>query len=91
MGPIDFLVHLASFLAPAAFIAAALPAAARLVLRRNASAQPMWLQALLVFLAGAAVLAAGLWGFGRDGKMATYAGLVVACGTVQWLVLRAWR
>jgi hypothetical protein len=91
MGPIDFLVHLASFLAPAACLAVVLPPAARLLLRKGSSPQPFWLQALLVFGAGAAVLVAGLWGFGRDGRMATYAGLVLACGTTQWLLLRAWR
>ena len=46
---------------------------------------------MLVFAAGVAVLAAGLAVFGRDGMMATYAALVVVCGTVQWLAMRGWR
>jgi hypothetical protein len=37
------------------------------------------------------VLAAGLWWFGHDGKMATYAALAVAVATSQWLAGRAWR
>jgi hypothetical protein len=40
---------------------------------------------------GVAVLAAGLWFFGRDGKMATYAALVVAVATCEWIGRRAWR
>jgi hypothetical protein len=38
-----------------------------------------------------AVLAAGLWHFGVDGKMATYAGLVAAVATAQWLGSRGWK
>ena len=89
MGPLDFLPHLAAFLAPAVFLALALPAASRLLLRRGAGGY--WLQALLVFLAVTAVLAAGLWYFGRDGKMATYAAAVIAAATAQWLAARAWK
>jgi hypothetical protein len=42
-------------------------------------------------VAGLAALAAGLWYFGRDGKMAAYAALVLAVASAQWLVARAWR
>lgn len=35
-------------------------------------------------LVGVAVLLAGLACFGRDGKMATYAALVLAQGTLAW-------
>ena len=35
------------------------------------------------------VLLCGLVVFGRDGKMATYASLVLACASSQWLLLRA--
>ena len=38
-----------------------------------------------------AVLAAGVLLLGPDGKMTTYAALVVACATAQWLVLAGWR
>jgi hypothetical protein len=37
------------------------------------------------------VLGAGLWYFGVDGKMATYAGLAVAVASTQWVLCRAWR
>jgi len=35
-------------------------------------------------MAGVFVLAAGLWAFGRDGKMATYAAMVLACALGLW-------
>jgi hypothetical protein len=88
MGPTDAFLHLAGFLAPAAALALLLPLAARLV--RPAPVR-WWVQSASVFVAGVAVLAAGLWWFGRDGKMATYLTLVVAAGSVQWLASRAWR
>jgi hypothetical protein len=37
-----------------------------------------------LLLVGVAVLLAGLAYFGRDGKMATYAALVLAQGTLAW-------
>lgn len=90
MGPIDFLVHFTSLLAPALFLGLALPLAARGVLRGSRGSR-FWPQAALVSLAGAAVLAGGLWWFGRDGKMATYAAMVLAAASVQWLLARAWK
>ncbi|WBY00850.1 hypothetical protein PE066_15465 [Ramlibacter tataouinensis] len=88
MGLIDFLVHLTSFLAPALFLGLALPLASRLLLPGRGR---FWLQAGLVALAAAAVLAGGLWWFGRDGKMATYAAAVLAAASTQWLLSRAWK
>ena len=38
-----------------------------------------------------AVLLAGLWWFGRDAKMATYAALVVVMALCQWVFSRGWR
>ena len=89
MGPIDLLLHLAGFAAPAFFLALLLPVGSRWLLRRPGGR--WWLQAALVFAAGLAVLAAGLWFFGRDGKMATYAALVATAASVQWLAARAWK
>lgn len=36
-------------------------------------------------------LLAGLAYFGNDGKMATYAALVVACASSQWVLVKGWR
>ena len=91
MGPIDFLYHLAGFLAPAVFLALVLPATCWLLLRSTRQRMPLWGQAAIVFAGSAAVLAAGLWWLGRDGKMATYAAMVAAAATLQWLAVRGWR
>jgi hypothetical protein len=91
MGPIDFLLHLLGLLAPAAGVALGVALAARLVLPRRSPPQAWWMPLAINFAAGSAVTVAGLWYFGRDGKMATYAALVVAVATAQWLSGRAWR
>jgi hypothetical protein len=91
MGPYDILLHLAGLLAPAAFLAVILPATCWLLLGSTRQRTPVWVQVALVFAGSAAVLAAGLWWFGRDGKMATYAAMVAAAATLQWLAVRGWR
>ena len=37
------------------------------------------------------VLVAGLVFFGHDGKMLTYAAMVVVAATCQWVLLGAWK
>ena len=90
MGPIDFLLHLLSFVAPAFGVALGVAFAARLMGLGKGAAR-WWAPVALNFLAGVCVLLAGLWFFGNDGKMATYAALVVAVASVQWLAGRGWR
>jgi hypothetical protein len=51
----------------------------------------LWAQFAINFTAGLAVSAAGLWHFGVDGKMATYAALVAAIATTQWIGSRGWK
>jgi len=87
----ELLRHLLSFIAPALVVALLVALAARLVLPPPARPRSWWLSVGLNTLAGVLVLAAGLWFFGRDGKMATYAALVLAVATMQWLSGRAWR
>jgi len=91
MGPLDFLMHLGGFLAPAAGVALLVSLSARLMLGRNASGSSWWSSAAIDFVAGSAALVAGLVLFGRDGKMLTYAALVLACATSQWLISRNWK
>jgi hypothetical protein len=40
---------------------------------------------------GLAVLAVGVWQWGIDGMMMTYAALVLAVASSQWLLSRGWR
>ena len=87
----ELLRHFAGFLAPALVVALVVALAARIVLPPAARPRSWWTSLVLNTLAGVLVLAAGLWFFGRDGKMATYAALVVAVATVQWLSGKGWR
>ena len=91
MGPLDLLLHLAGFAAPALFLAVLLAVLAPVFLPKQAGARTRAAQAAINFVVGVAVLLGGLWLFGRDGKMATYAALVVVMATVQWAAGRGWR
>ena len=83
-------MHLLGFLAPVLFVAVAVAAAAPMCL--PSGRRPAWWQSVLAnLLAGVSALAAGLWLFGVDGKMTSYAALIVAVASAQWLAGRAWR
>jgi hypothetical protein len=88
MGPLDTLFHLLSFVAPALAVAVLVALAARFILPTGLA---WWLHVAINSIAGVATLVAGLWYFGVDGKMATYAALVVAITGCQWLSGRAWK
>jgi hypothetical protein len=91
MGFLDILLHLFGFAGPAIALALLMPLAGRFLMGRKALRRGYWPQAGLGLVVGLAVLLAGLWYFGHDGKMATYAALVVAVGTAQWLQSGGWR
>jgi len=80
--------HLLNFLAPAAVVACLLVVFSRLFFGFLTSNRPVvhsWrAQAAINFIVGAGVLVAGLVLLGRDGKMLTYALLVLATATSQW-------
>ena len=91
---VDFfalLDHLFNFAAPALFLALLLALGGRVVGPKGASSLPWYAQAAINSVVGCAVLLAGLWWLGRDGRMLTYAALVLACASSQWLLLRGWR
>jgi hypothetical protein len=87
---LDFLPHLLGFVAPALFVSLGVVFGARLVTGAR-PAMPLWAQFAIDFTVGVAVLAAGLWHFGVDGKMATYAALAAAIACAQWLAGRGWK
>jgi hypothetical protein len=91
VGPIDFSIHLLSFFAPAFVVAILVALAGRVVLPHNKPPARWWLPFVLNFLAGAAALVGGLVLFGRDGKMLTYAAMLVCIASTQWLGARGWR
>ena len=87
--------HLLNFTAPAAFLALLLVLLPRLFSgffkSKRPPAQTVWTQFAIVFVANMTVLVTGLLIFGHDGKMLTYAALVVVAALCQWVLLRGWQ
>lgn len=84
MYPVDAFWHLLNFLLPAAGVAGLGAAMVKLVWRSQLQ-RVAWRRLAAYGLAPALVISAlGLWFFGRDGKMATYAALVVASAAGMW-------
>ena len=84
MGPLDALWHLVNLFLPALGLGAMASAATKLLWRRELAAVPWRHLALPACAASAAVALAGLVIFARDGKMATYGGMVAACALTLW-------
>ena len=84
MGPIDLFWHLANLLAPALGMALIAPTLAKLLWRDALRAVPWAALAGWVGAADAGVLLAGLAVQGRDGRMATYAAMVLVSAAVLW-------
>ena len=91
MGLLDLLFHFLNFIAPALAVGAMVAGAARVLLPRQAANRTWPVQFAINSIVGVLILAAGLWLFGVDGKMATYAALVLGVASAQWLGSRAWR
>jgi hypothetical protein len=82
--PSDAFWHLINFFAPAVLLGAIAAAATKLLWRNDlggVSAVRLW-----TWASGASALVSviGLVVFGRDGRMATYAAMVVACAAGLW-------
>ena len=89
------LDHILNFIAPAAVVALLLVLTARLFNRFLVSNRPytqsIWAQLATIFIVNVFVLVAGLVFFSNDGKMATYAAMVVAAALSQWVMCRGWK
>ena len=89
------LDHILNFIAPAAVVAMLLVLLARVFRRFLVSKKPytqsVGAQSAIIFIVNVVVLALGLVIFGNDGKMATYAALVVASALCQWVLFRGWK
>ncbi len=86
MGPIDALWHVLNLLAPALCLGLLAAGLSKLLWRRALAAVP-W-RRLAAWACGAALLAlvAGLVISGHDGRMATYAAMVLASAMALWWV-----
>jgi hypothetical protein len=88
----DVFNHLFNFAAPALALAVLLPlVAARFFRKKRGGALSWWLQIAINGVAGLAALVLSLWWLGSDGKVQTYATLVLVVTTSQWLLVRGWR
>jgi hypothetical protein len=87
--------HLLNFMAPAALLALLMVVLPPLFFgffrSKRPSVRSWWVQVAINFVVGVLVLAAGLVLLGRDGKMLTYVGLVLATATSQWLQMGCWK
>ncbi len=85
MGPIALINHFLNFMAPAVAVGVLLAVMAAFFARKVPLAPAIPAQAAINSVAGGVALLVGLWFFGRDGKMASYAAMVLACASAQWL------
>ena len=87
--------HLLNFVAPSAAMALFLVLFSRIFRRFLALKKPLtqsiYAQAAIIFIVNVLVLLAGLVLFGNDGKMATYASMVVCSAVCQWVLWRGWQ
>jgi hypothetical protein len=84
MGPLDFINHLLNLFVPALALAAVAAALAKLAWRHELAGQGWWRLAAPAAAVNMAVTLTGLAATGRDGKMVTYAAMVIATAALLW-------
>jgi hypothetical protein len=84
MGPLDALWHLANLFTPAVAWARWRPRPGQAAVAARTGRCALAAPGGPACLACAVVTLAGLVLLGRDGKMATYAGMVLACALTLW-------
>jgi hypothetical protein len=84
MGPLDALWHWGNLFVPALLLGALSATLSKLVWRRELAGVAWKRLAVPACTAAAMTTLAGLLAFGRDGKMATYGAMVLACALTLW-------
>jgi hypothetical protein len=84
VGPLDVVWHVLGFVAPGIALGLLSAAGAKLLWRRELAAVPWRRLARDAAIACVLVLVAGLVAFRHDGRMATYAAMVLACALTLW-------
>ena len=84
MGPLDALGHVLNLFLPAAMLAGLAAALAKLLWRRELAGVAWSRLAAPAAVVCAGVTLLGLAWTGRDGRMATYGTMVVACALTLW-------
>jgi hypothetical protein len=86
MDVMSLLLHLLNFVAPACAVAAWM-AFVSPILKGHFPQWRSWRRQFMVnSVIGVGVLLLGLLWFGNDGKVVTYAAMVLACASTQWLL-----
>jgi hypothetical protein len=88
MGPLDQILHLINFCAPALVVGVVLAVLGPSLMGKRPSAPGFIGQAAINSVAGVLALGGGLWFFGNDGKMASYAAMLICCSLSQVFWLR---
>ena len=84
MGALDVLWHLSNFLAPAFGVGVVAAWLAKVFWWRELKGVSGWRMAAWAVPVSSLVLIAGLLWHGQDGKMSTYAAMVLACALALW-------
>ena len=91
MNVLQFLFHVLNFVAPAVCVGVLLAGGTALCWRKAQHLLPWYTVVGIHSVLGVLVLALGVVLLGHDGRMATYAVMVVSMATCQWLVGQGWR
>jgi hypothetical protein len=91
MSLLGLLDHLLNFIAPALVVGFLVAVLAPLVMKKARPHHSWPTQGAINSGASALVLLVGLVIFGHDGKMATYAAMLLVCASSQWFGAKAWR
>ena len=91
MDPITALTHLLNFAAPALALALGVTLGGHFFIKKRPLAPAIPTQFTINLIVSAVVLVLGLLLLGRDGKIASYAAMALACATSQWLMARGWQ
>ena len=89
MSLFDLFWHLAAFVAPALVLAVGLTLTSRILGKNSTPRLALPAQVAINFAVGVAVLVAALAWTGQDGRMLTYAALVMPCAASQAWLTRA--
>jgi hypothetical protein len=84
MGPLDALAHLLGLFMPALGTAPIAAALAKGLWRRELAREAWWRLTAWSSAAGSLALLGGLVVLGRDGRMASYSAMLLACALALW-------
>lgn len=91
MTTLQLSIHLLNFIAPSVFLALLLPLFSKFISSKKPLALGYYGKFAIIFVVCLLLQLAGLWLFGRDGKLVTYGLMVLAAGACLWSFGRGWK